>query len=156
MVSQAIEFIEGLESGQLVDFLSENMLRVLPKMRLTASECLEEMDTLKLRLGIEIGVQAPSTREASPIDFGTLTEKTSVLTTIMWGSNSKRQRSPGLNHHTDFSKRTAIRRELVERDASSRSQTYPIANASLFFSGQRGPMYEGVLELLKDVQIDCD
>ena len=148
------EFVQSLDSTELIDFVSENMLRVLPEMRLTASECLEEMDTLKLRLGIEIGVQSPSTREASQIDLGTPTEKASVLTTLMWESNTKRQRSPTSNPLTDFSKRTAIRRERGERNASNRSRTYPIANASLFFSGQQRATCESVLELLKDMQVD--
>jgi hypothetical protein len=149
-----INFVESLESSVFIEFLSENMLRVRPEKRLSASECLQEMSTLKLRLDIETAMQSPSTREASQIDSGTPTEKASVLTTLMWGSKSKRQRSPDPGHDADFNKKTAIRQERDNYNATVCSQTYPIANASLWFDGQRGPMYESVLELLQDIQID--
>ena len=143
------EFVQDLGSDELIDFLSSSMLRSRPEKRLSASACLEKVPT------IERALQPPPTRTASPTDSGTPTEKASVLTTLMWGSNSKRQRSPDTSPH-DFNKRTAVRQERDNHDAHVCSQTYPIANASLWLDGQRGPMYESVLELLKDVQMDGD
>ena len=150
------EYVQARNSNELIDFLSKSMLRSRPKKRLSASECLEEMPGLELALGIERALQSPSTREASQIDSGTPTQKASVLSTLMWGSNSKRQRSPDTSPHADFNKRTAVRQERDNHNAPVCSQTYPIANTSLWFDGQRGPMYKSVLELLKDIQIDGD
>jgi hypothetical protein len=131
--------------------------------RLPASECLEKVLSIQLEVGgiqlevaLEKAMQSPSTRNASQLGSGTPTEKASMLTTLMWAPSSKRQRSPHSGCHATFSKKTAIRQKRNDQTESDYSHIYPIADASLWFDGQRGPMYESVLELLKDIQVDGD
>ena len=150
------EFIQGPNSNELIDFMSKHMLLVEPEKRLSASECLQEMPSLKLALGIERALQSPSPSQASQIDLGTPTEKASMVTTLMWGSNNKRQRSPDSSCHASFSKKATVRKVRDDHNTSSGPQNFPIAIASLWFDGQRGPIYESVLKLLKDIQIGGD
>ena len=152
------DFVEALDSDQLIDFLESDMLRYRPERRLAASECLDKALRIELELGIEKAMQSPSTQAASQTGSGTPTEKASVLTTLLWvpKDSSKRQRSPDLSPRADFNKKTAIRQERDNHNAPVYPQTYPIANASLWFDGQQGPICESVLELLKDIQIDGD
>ena len=152
------DFVKALDSDVMIDFLESDMLRYRPEKRLAASECLEEALRIELELGLEKAIETPSTRAVSQTGSGTPTEKASVLTTFLWApkDGSKRQRSPDLSPHEDFNKKTAIRQERDNQTESVYSQTYPIANASLWFDGQQGPICESVLELLKDIQIDGD
>ena len=151
-------FVEALDSDQLIDFLESDMLRYRPEKRLAASECLDKALRIELELGIEKAMQSPSTQAASQTGSGTPTEKASMLTTLLWvpKDSSKRQRPSDLSPHPDFNKKTAIQQERDNQTESVYSQTYPIANASLWFDGQQGPICESVLELLKDIQIDGD
>ena len=152
------EFVEDLDSDRLIDFLESDMLRYRPEKRLAASECLEEVLRIARDLRLEKPSQTPPTRATPQTGSGTPTEKASVLTTLLWApkDSSKRQRSPDLSPRADFNKKTAIRQERDNHNAPVYSQTYPIANASLWFDGQQGPICESVLELLKDIQIDGD
>ena len=49
-----------------------------------------------------------------------------------------------------------LRQERDDQTESDYSHIYPIADASLWFDGQHGPICESVLKLLKDIQIDGD
>ena len=151
-----LDFVKALDSDQLIDFLSSSMLRPEPMERLPASQCLEEAIGIQLEVGLEKAMQSPLTRNASQLGFGTPTEKASMLTTLMWEPSSKRQRSPHSGGHATSTKRTAIRQERDDQTESDYSHIYPIADASLWFDGQHGPMCESVLKLLKDMQIDGD
>lgn len=155
---KVFDFVDALDSDQLIDFLDSDMLRYRPKDRLVASECLEKATSIELELGIQKAMQSSSPQNASQIAMGTPTEKAPVLTTLLWvpTGSSKRYRSPDLSAHADYNKKATIRQERNTPLEYVCSQTYPIANASLWFNGQHGPICESILELLRDIQIDGD
>ena len=81
-------------------------------------------------------------------------EKAWVLTTLMWVSKDgyKRQRSPDSNFHTELNRRTAVRKEQDDHNATICSQTYAISITSLYISDRQSTLYESILELLRDFQ----
>ena len=141
--------VEVLASDQLVDLLSNGMLQFRPERRLLASECLEKV------LGIESALRATQTHITDQTSSMTPTENASVLNTPMWvpEDSYKRQRSPDPSFEADLGRRTTAFREERESDVTTvRLHAFASPDASLYFSGQPGPLYKDVLELLQNLQ----
>ena len=140
--------VTSLESDELADFLSESMLQLRPERRLSASDCLGKLHDIERDMLRTTVLSTHQNNSATP------TENPSVLTTLMWASKDgdKRQRSPDSNIDADYSRRSAARKEPVHYTTAICSQTSTISYVSLDFSGQRGTVYESVLELLRTIQ----
>lgn len=130
----------------MAGLLSQHMLQYQPEERLPAHACLAKVNRLKQSL-LHVESRAGSL---------TPTEPASVLSTRMWPPerSCKRQRSPDSN----FTAAPDRRRTLVVRRNNlpfgmSFGHTYTMSEASLFYSGDRGPVYENGLELLKELQL---
>lgn len=133
-------------SDDMAELLSQHMLQYQPEERLPAHACLEKVNLLKQSV-------LPVESRAGSL---TPTEPASVLSTRIWApeSSNKRRRSLDSNGTTESDRRRICagrRNDLPLR--RSFAQTYVISKASLFYSGDGGPVYENVLELLKELQL---
>lgn len=86
-------------------------------------------------------------------------ERGSLLSTLIYNLNegSKRHRSPDPNTCAGLSKRTtATWQSPSQRDNNSRRQEYSRLESPSYMSIQRNTLYEGVIELLRDIRIGTE